>query len=177
MSSNPPPDWAALYQKHRDAMYRVAATTLRSAGRQDEAEDAVMAAMESLMKSPPTDVRNWEAMLVRVTKLRALDMLGSAYGRHEAAGLTYERGDLDAVDVATEVSELVDRRRDGAQVWDSLSILDPRSRAVTWEYVAKGRQRAEVAAELGVTPARVSQIAIESLKKLRAELERKEVNG
>jgi hypothetical protein len=29
MSEVPPPDWAALYQKHRDAMYRVAARTLR----------------------------------------------------------------------------------------------------------------------------------------------------
>jgi len=176
MSSNPPPDWAALYQKHRDAMYRVAATTLRSAGRQDEAEDAVMAAIESLMKSPPTDVRNWEAMLVSVTKHRALDMLGTAAGRHEAPGLTYERGGPDSVDVAAEVSERVDRARDGGQVWESLSILDSRTRGVVWEYVAKGRQRAEVAAELGVTPARVSQIATEALKKLRAELEREGVS-
>jgi hypothetical protein len=41
MSEVPPPDWAALYQQHRDAMYRVAARVLRGAGPADEAGDAV----------------------------------------------------------------------------------------------------------------------------------------
>ncbi len=49
------PDWAALYQRHRDAMYRVAAKVLREAGLADQAGgDAVQAAMVSLMKSPPS---------------------------------------------------------------------------------------------------------------------------
>src|SRR4051794_2680297 len=81
----PPPDWAALYQKHRDAMYRVAARTLRDAGRVDEAEDVVMAAMESLMKNPPTGVTNWEAMMVQTSKRRALDVLKSAAVKHASA--------------------------------------------------------------------------------------------
>jgi DNA-directed RNA polymerase specialized sigma24 family protein len=71
MSEVPPPDWAALYQQHRDAMYRVAARVLRGAGRADEAGDAVSAAMRSLMKSPPANVLNWQAVLV-TTRAKAL---------------------------------------------------------------------------------------------------------
>jgi RNA polymerase sigma factor (sigma-70 family) len=175
MTEVPPPDWAALYQKHRDAMYRVAASTLRVAGRQDEAPDAVMAAIESLMKSPPNNVQNWEAMLVHVTKNRAKDMLGSAAARRELGGITYERDDPASEDVASEVAERLDRQADGAKLWDSLSILDARHRKVAWEYLAKGRPRSEVAAELEVTPARVSQIATKCLKLLRDELERRGV--
>ena len=52
MSEVPPPDWAALYQQHRNAMYRVAARVLRGAGRADEAGDAVSAAMASLLVAP-----------------------------------------------------------------------------------------------------------------------------
>jgi DNA-directed RNA polymerase specialized sigma24 family protein len=78
MSEAPPPDWAALYQQHRDAMYRVAARVLRGGGRADEAGDAVSAAMESLMKSPPANVLNWQAVLVTAVKRRALDLLGSS---------------------------------------------------------------------------------------------------
>jgi DNA-directed RNA polymerase specialized sigma24 family protein len=85
MSEVPPPDWAALYQQHRDAMYRVAARVLRGAGRADEAGDAVSAAMESLMKSPPANVLNWQAVLVTAVKRRALDLLGSSAVRHEVA--------------------------------------------------------------------------------------------
>ena len=66
-------------------MYRVAARTLRSAGRDAEAEDVVMNAMVSLMENPPQGVRNWEAMMVRVTRLRALDHLKSAAVKHATA--------------------------------------------------------------------------------------------
>jgi DNA-directed RNA polymerase specialized sigma24 family protein len=80
VSEVPPPDWAALYQQHRDAMYRVAARVLRGAGRADEAGDAVSAAMESLMKSPPANVLNWQAVLVTAVKRRALDPAGVVSG-------------------------------------------------------------------------------------------------
>lgn len=170
MTEVPSPDWAALYQKHRDAMYRVAATTLRSAGRQDEAEDAVMAAVQSLMKAPPSNVRNWEAMLVRVTKRRALDMLCSAVGRRESVGINYEHDVGDATDVGDDVAEHVDEQRDGAVLRDSLATLDPRHRQVLWEFVGKQRSRGDVAAELGVTPGRISQIAAEGLRQLHSVL-------
>jgi DNA-directed RNA polymerase specialized sigma24 family protein len=52
-------DWAALYLRHRDAMYRSAASILRGAGRTDLVLDAVQEAMTSLMASPPAAAENW----------------------------------------------------------------------------------------------------------------------
>lgn len=178
MTEVPPPDWAALYLKHRDAMYRVAAHTLRSAGREADAEDVVTNAMVSLMENPPQGVKNWEAMMVKVTKLRALDHLKSAAIKH-ASGV----GVSDCLDhdgareftVEDDVIEAVDRQRAAAHASDKLSILDERHRHVAREYVAKGRPRDEVAAELDVSPARVSQMATKALKQLKEALEKEGV--
>lgn len=166
MTTTPPPDWAALYQKHRDAMYRVAARTLRDAGRADDAEDVVMAAMESLMKSPPQGVTNWEAMMVKVTKRRALDLLKSAAVAHASSAdlADHDGASIDLVE--DEAAEAVDRQRAAAVVWDKLAILDDRHRMVAWEYIGKQRSRDDVAAELDVTPARVSQMARAALGQL-----------
>lgn len=171
MTATPPPDWAALYRKHRDAMYRVAARTLRDAGRSDEAEDVVMAAVESLMKAPPKGVQNWEAMMVRVTKMRALDLLKSAAVRHASPEGFDDHDVASLATVENDVVEAVDRQRAAAVVWDKLALLDERHRRVAWEYVAKERPRGDVAAELGVSPARVSQMAAAALRHLKEALE------
>ena len=175
MSSNSPPDWAALYQKHRDAMYRVAARTLRDARREAEAEDVVMSAMESLMKKPPMSVSNWEAMLVQATKWRALDLLKSAAVQHASVAEVADRDGASSDSVEDDAIEAVDRERDAMALRDKLATLDARHRQVAWEYVAMGRSRNEVAAELGVSPARVSQMASTALKQLREALDRKGV--
>ena len=84
------PDWAALYQRHRDAMYRVASRVLREVGLADRAEDGVQDTMVSLMKAPPVGVGNWEAVLVTTAKRRALDILHSAAIRHSGPQLGEE---------------------------------------------------------------------------------------
>lgn len=170
MTEVPPPDWAALFQKHRDAMYRVAARTLRSAGREAEAEDVVMTAMESLMKKPRQSVKNWEAMMVKATKRRALDLLKSAEVKHASGAELVEHDGALPGTLEDDVIEAVDRQRDAAAAWDKLSILDDRHRQVVWEYIAKGRSRDEVAADLGVSPARVSQMATKALKDMKEAL-------
>lgn len=171
MDEAPPPDWAALFLKHRDAMYRVAARTLKAAGRAAEAEDVVMAAMESLMKRPPTRVNSWEGLLVHTTKMRALDLLKSAAVRHSASiDITDSDGPRTA-GFEDDVVEAVDRQRAAMAAWDKLAILDPRLRQVAWEYVAKGRSRDDVAAELNVSPGRVSQMATDALRQLREALQ------
>lgn len=169
------PDWAALYLKHRDVMHRVAAKVLREAGIADQAGDAVQEAMVSLMASPPDDVREWEAVMVATAKRRALDRLGSAAVRHAGPELGEEHDQADLGDVADEVAEAADRQRAAAEVWDRLAVLDDRHRKVAWEYVALERPRAEVAAELGVTPARVSQMAKAALEQLRDAMSPEEV--
>src|SRR5690606_23579267 len=73
------PDWGPLYARHRGAMYGTARAVLRQKGLVDLADDAVQAAMMSVMKRPPTgEVRSWEAVLVDAAKKRALDIVGSA---------------------------------------------------------------------------------------------------
>lgn len=156
-------------------MFRVAASVLRPAGLADHAADAVQEAMVSLMKSPPQDVRSWDAVLVVTAKRRALDIAGSAPVRHASAAPDGALG-LAEVDVAQDVSHAVDRQRLAAHAVDKLALLDPRHRKVVWEIVALERPRAEVSRELEVTPSRVSQIVSASLKILSDAMPREEVN-
>lgn len=168
MTEVPPPDWAALFQKHRGAMYGVAARTLRGAGRAVDPADVVMMAMESLMKKPPAGVKNWEALMVETTKRRALDVLKSAAVQRTSAS---ELEDHDGASPAT----LEDDVLDAITLREKVALLDDRHRHVAWEYIAKGRPRDEVAAGLGVSPARISQMATKALKELKEALEKEGV--
>jgi RNA polymerase sigma factor for flagellar operon FliA len=58
-----------------------------------------------------------------------------------------------------------------ALVSDALALLDERSRRVIAGYFLEGRTSAELAAELGVTESRVSQIRSSTLSRLNAVLE------
>lgn len=172
------PDLGALYALHGDAMHKVAASVLRPAGRHHEAADAVHDAIVSIMASPPKDVRNWEAFLVSAAKRRALDRLGSAAVRRAGSALPSTIDDVaDDVDIEQDVVEYIERARRAGIAWDSLSLLDDRTRKAVWEYIALERPRAEVAAELGVSPSRVSQMVKQALALLQAEVTRREGNG
>lgn len=173
MSTNEAPDWGALYLRHRDAMHRVAASVLRDAGLEAQSADAVQEAMVSLMTSPPTQVDNWQAVMVTAAKRKAIDRLRSADVRHAGPELSEEHHPLDA-DFSDDVAAALDRQRLAAQVFDSLAVLDVRHRKALWEYVALERPRTEVAAELGVTPARVSQMCKRGLELLRESMSQKE---
>jgi hypothetical protein len=82
--------------------------------------------MESLMKSPPANVLNWQAVLVTAVKRRALDLLGSSAVRHEVATDASRLPDSVVDGLADDVAELVDRQRAGAVLWDKLALLDVR---------------------------------------------------
>jgi RNA polymerase sigma-70 factor (ECF subfamily) len=156
-------------------MYQVAALVLREVGRASEAADAVNDAIVSIIASPPTDVRNWEAFLVTAAKRKALDRVRSAEVRHagpELAEAIHDRA--DGVDLAEDVADAMDRKEQASHAWDCLSILDDRHRKAVWETVALERPRSEVAAELGVTPGRVSQMTTRALALLREEMNRRE---
>ncbi len=153
-------------------MYKVAFSVLREGGIADQAEDVVHDAMTSLISSPPTGVRSWEAMMVVAAKRKALDRLRSAPFRHAGPELSDDHDRANERDEIEEAAEALDRQREGARAWDALAVLDPRHRLVAREYIVHGRSREEVAAELGVTPARVSQMAKLALEQLREELDR-----
>lgn len=173
--TSPVPDIGALYLQHRDAMYRAASSVLREAGRVSEAADAVQDAIVSILASPPGNVRNWEALLVSTAKRRALDRLKSASVRHSGGELDDSQDRAEAgEDLADDVASAVDAQRRAALAWDSLAVLDERHRKAVWDMVALQRSRSEVALELGVSPARVSQMVTAGLKALRDEMKRKE---
>lgn len=170
----PPPDWGALFLRHRDAMYRVARVTLVAAGLADEAEDAVMDAMVSLQQSPPPSVQNAEAFMVSAAKRRAVDRMRAARVQHDGGGLeSVDRSaevtdrPLEAGHLDDEVADAVDRERAGAVAWDKLALLEDRDRRIVWEVAAKERTQADVATEFGISRPRVSQIIAAALQQLR----------
>lgn len=161
-------DWAALYQKHRNAMYGVAYEVLRGSGQVDLAADAVQEAMASLMKSPPKETpRSWEALLVVTTKRRALDMIGSAA---MVRGVEFSEEFLPG-EVSSGEDETLERLEKMARARPVIARLDTQAHTVLAQYIVLDRPRAEVAAELGVTPARISQIATKLLTEINAAVQ------
>ena len=88
------PDWAALYQRHRETMLRVAASLLRQASRDtDQAQDIVNQVFVEVMNNPPDPPGNWEAYLVRATANRTKDYMMTAEARRAVPAGTGARGD------------------------------------------------------------------------------------
>lgn len=168
------PDLGALYLRHRDAMHRVAASVLREVGLAADAGDAVQDAMLSIMASPPTDVLDWEAFLVTAAKRKAIDRVRSAAVRHAGPELDDQHDGPNDMDIAEDVADDLDRQLLSARAWDCLSVLDDRHRTAVWEFVALERPRTQIAIELEVTPARVSQMVSRALELLRQEMDRRE---
>ena len=175
----PPPDWAALYAKHRDKMWASAARILREAGRESETEDVVHEALRSLMESTPVAVQNWEAMLVTTVKRRAIDLVRSARVRHHAGELADDAAERLASDefLADDVAQAVDHQRLGALLWDALGDLEGRDRQVVWERIVHERSLRDIAAEFDLSEGRISQITKKALETLRDALERQGVEG
>jgi len=163
--ADPSYDWAALYQKHRDAMYGVAFEVLRGRGRADLAADAVQEAMLSLMKAPPAEPpRSWEALLVATSKRRALDIVRSAaVVRSVEYSEEYVRGGA-----APDEDEAMEWLEKMAQARPAIARLDAQEHFVLAQYIVLDRPRGDVAAEVGVTPARISQISTKVLSKINA---------
>ncbi|PRB65664.1 sigma-70 family RNA polymerase sigma factor [Microbacterium sp. MYb45] len=166
--ADPSYDWAALYQKHRDAMYGVAYEVLRGSGRVDLAADAVQEAMVSLMKAPPAQPpRSWEALLVATSKRRALDIVRSAA---VVRGVEYSEEYVSG-GAAPDEDDAMDRFEKMARARPAIARLDTQEHYVLTQYIVLDRPRGDVAAELGVTPARISQISTKVLSKINAAVE------
>lgn len=169
------PDIGALYSTHKDAMHRVARRVLRDTGLESEADDVVSAVITSILQNRPTGVEKWEAFLVRATRNRAIDKLRSAAVKHAGPELGPEHDLPDDHDLGEDVADLIDAQSRAHRVRASVASLDPRLQTVAWEYIGKERPRQEIAAELGVSPGRISQMAKQVLELLRETISREEV--
>lgn len=157
---------------NRDAMYRIAASILRRVGREHEAEDIVQDAAESILRNPPDEVKNWQAFLIYVTRLRALDRVGSAPVRHaDNRELDTEQQNTGTTgDIADDVAEYIDDQRRIVIMRESLAELDPRLRSAVVGSKAYGRIRRELAEEFGVSDTRISQMVREALTKFEQDI-------
>jgi len=167
MEPPPPdhPDWGALYLQHRAKMWAVARKILAGRG-WEEAEDIVMDAMKSLLTSPPSNVRNWEAVMVRAVKFRALDHLQTAGVRHAADQEAPDVAD-PFTDVADDVADAIDRRRDAEIVGQEFRKLKDRQQQVLSMRFIEHKRVSEIGTQLGISDARVSQLVAEALTTLR----------
>lgn len=172
-TAEPTPDWGALYKAHRDAMHKAAKRMLRGAGLVDLSGDAVQDAIESLIKSPPQEaVENWQSLMVVAAKRKALDRLKSAAVRHAGPELSDVHHHSTEPDISDDVSEDIDRQREAARARDALKTLTERDREVVVRRAVLEHPRDQVAADLGVSPARISQITKAALEQLRETMEK-----
>lgn len=170
MDEPPPtqaPDWGPLYVQYADRLWRVARTTLRRHGGaaiHDRAAEVVSQAFVELMERPPVEhPANWEAFLIRVVTCRAIDLLRKEHlDRREA----FPEADAQAGSVVDGTQLVIER----LAVDQLLDQLDQRSRYVLEQVIMLKRPAQEVAAELGLSPGRVSQLKTEALKQLQLEL-------
>lgn len=165
--------WAALYSQHKDAMWNAAARELVWVGMGHLAEDAVSEAMMSLLKfSPPDGVRDWAAFMANCARRRAQDLRRSATGKARV-DTAYSARDTrqENQDFVDDLVETIDRRPLAAKGWAKLEMLGERERFALVQFKLNGRPQDDVAKDLGVSRARVSQLATAALKKLATMLE------
>jgi RNA polymerase sigma-70 factor (ECF subfamily) len=160
------PDWAALYQRHRETMLRVAASLLRQAGRDaDQAQDIVNQVFLEVMKNPPDPPGNWEAYLVKATVYRTKDHMSAAEARRAfPAGTGSGEGGpflLDRAadhDVAEQALRAVRTEQLRHRIREVLAGLPGDQRRVVRLRLFDEMSNVEIASLLGVTPQRISQL-------------------
>jgi RNA polymerase sigma-70 factor (ECF subfamily) len=157
-------------------MYGVARLVLGQARRLDAVDDVVQQAIVSLMGSPPTAVRSWEAIMVTAVKRRAIDYLRSAAVIYSGPEFEERHDRPTDEDLADDVAEFLDRRATAAVAREKVELLDPRMREVVWEYIIHEKARASVAERMNVSPGRISQMAKQALEELRDILKSEEEN-
>jgi RNA polymerase sigma factor (sigma-70 family) len=160
------PDWAALYQRHRETMLRVAASLLRQADRDtDQAQDVVNQVFVEVMKNPPDLPGNWEAYLVKATANRTKDHMTTAEARRAVPAGTGAPDDgpvlLDRAaddDVEEQALRAVRTEQLRHRVREILAGLPEDQGRVVRLRLFGGMSNVEIAPLLGVKPQRVSQL-------------------
>lgn len=163
------PDWAAVFDRYYNVMYAAANSILKGqAALGVDAEDCVSVAFRQVMRDGiPQGVRQPHSYLAEIARRRAVDNLRRR--RHQSDSPV--NGDTPRPPGSPEPElpeEIVAGSDLAAEITEQLGRLPPRHRTALVEYKMRERPREEVAAELGVTPQRVSQLVNEALAKLRA---------
>ena len=149
--------------------------SLRAASRD---VDEALAVLTSQLGRTPTAEEIAERLDISVRELHQLQgkvhralvlSLDAPCGEEDGDTLTLADGLIEVGD-ADPADQLVNREQ-AAYIRDALELLPDRLRAVVEGYFLQGRTSAEIAADLGVTESRVSQMRSEALALMRAGLE------
>ena len=144
-----------------------ASRAVRGKAREAEAARSDLAAR--LGRTPRRD-EVAHAMGVEVTHLDAVDADVQRAAVLSIQGLTEEHGADLLPDAGSGPESLILRREQLGFLRDAIAELPERLRTVVEEYFFAQRKMADIAADLGVTESRVSQLRSEALAMLRAGL-------
>ncbi len=171
--------WAALRIRGAivDAVRSLdfAPRTLRSAAREAE---AARTALEAKLGRTPSTEEIAQQMGVPVSDLAHLQgrvhrslvlSLDAPCGEEDGDPLTLATGLIDEVQL--QPLEVLEQRERATYVRDALACLPDRLKDVVVGYFLDGESSADLAARLGVTESRVSQMRTEALKLMRAGIE------
>ncbi len=152
-----PPDWGALFQQHHAAMHRAATYILYPRGHQDLTDDAVMQAILTLIAHPPPDIDNPEALLVATAKRKAIDIIRS-FEIARRADRPLEDDDLQGADVGPAAVDRIDQQRLMQALHAEIAQLPRLQQQVIQKVVIEDCSTTQVAVELGLSKARISQL-------------------
>jgi RNA polymerase sigma-70 factor (ECF subfamily) len=158
-------DWAAIVARDGPAAWRTACRVL---GNRDDAaecvQDAFAAAVEISRTQP---VRNWRALLVRLTTTRAIDRLRRRM-RREAQPI--EANSIDPTDPSPDPGHMAEDRELVARLRELIPTLPgDQAEAVIlhaieeWTYEQIGR-------ELSLSPGAVGMLLVRARQRLRESL-------
>jgi RNA polymerase sigma factor (sigma-70 family) len=160
-------DWSAIFSQYYPVMYAAAASVLKGQTALGvDADDIVSIALgEAISKGLTPGVEQLHSYLARIARLRAIDALRR---RKHQAGDPPDPGTESAARIATDgPEELAILSELASEIAAHLDKLPERERVALEGTILRDRPRAEVAAVLGVTPQRVSQLVGAALGRLR----------
>ena len=163
--SSAPIDWAVIWSEYGDLMLRVAHQVLR--GRNPDgksAEDVVGDVVAELMRTGALDgKKNVPGVLVTAVRWRCLDALRR--GKKQGPVDEIELVQVSGSDTEAQAFEQITNDT----LADIIHRLSRAQQQVIRERIMKARPAKDVAADMGITPQRVSQIVKEALAAIRAD--------
>lgn len=167
--------WAQLFADHVELMRRAASKVIVGDHRGGDPTAAGLSVddvvhtvfVELIADGKPLDAPNIGAFLYRRTRDRAKDCIKTGGHSWPIPGADEVLDGEDRLQRPLEETVLDDL--DAVIVAGALEQLPARERLALDQRIRRGRMASEVAADLGVTPQRVSQLINQGLRRLRAD--------